>query len=157
MEHLGPSLAIAAFTANTTLDECDDVRIGMKSPDAGIAPEALLDTMYMALTVGDGPASTRLYKPCAEQFPAATNPVLATCEHFTKGENGTSRGDAGPMRGVVVIGIRANFYNIETLGNDARMKECLDHKGEWQAVSPTSPEYARALQLRAIRAGATPP
>ena len=139
------TVSVATFTKGTRLDECDDFTITLP-PETDGGQEILsktLDAMSKDLATlvvrgGGGKKSSKIGKPCAEQF--RTTPVLATCVAQLKG-------DAG---GELDVAVR--YYNLDTItSSDTYMKNCLDMHGDWQAADKDSDEYREAVHARARR------
>lgn len=47
--------------------------------------------------------------------------------------------------------IESHYYDLDSLSNDVYMRECIDRKGDWQAVDKTSDEHREAIRARACR------
>lgn len=72
----------------------------------------------------------KLSKPCTESF--ADRVELAGCT-FEKTKDGAT------------VKMRSHIYAFDVaFQTDANMRECLEMKGEWKAISRTSAEYNRA-------------
>jgi hypothetical protein len=132
---------IVTFTKATLLDECTEVAIELPpTADAGAASdflEKLVDNIMKGMKQG----ASRIYKGCTEQF--RTNPVLATCTVSTE-----VKGDSGAAE----IMITERFYDLDTITtSDSYMKQCIEVKGDWQAVDHDSQEYREAVRARSRR------
>jgi hypothetical protein len=77
---------------------------------------------------------TKIGKPCAESFPDRT--AYATCT-LTKRED-----DGGTSVSIVVVSHRFDFAAVAD--TDRNMKECLEMRGEWNAIRRDSPEWHAA-------------
>jgi len=137
-------VSFATFTPKGTfLDECIDFII---TPPPGV--DAGSDfTEGFAKAVAKKKNTSRIYKPCADQF--QTTPALAECKTHISVPLKT---DAGVVWGTSEIDSQEQYYNLDTLTNgNEYMKDCLDMKGDWTGVDKDSPEYREAVRARARR------
>jgi hypothetical protein len=124
--------AVAIFTGDHVLEECDDFAVTLPpGVDGGaLALDKLVDSIKMDKDGG----ALRLGKPCAEQFPS--DPVLARCIASTE-----MKGD----QGVVKRSFTGRYYGPDMLrNNDVYMQSCIDMNGEWKVVSHDSKEWREA-------------
>lgn len=121
------SQASVARIAKDALNECVDMSTDLAADaDAGKDPAAELvkDMAKKDKTL------TLIPKACGEQF--ADRTALATCTMKQVGKNGT-------------ITVASHRYSFADVGlSDAAMKECLDMKGDWNAVPRDSAEFRKA-------------
>lgn len=121
---------------NDSLGECVDFSIDVTlAPDAGEPKKDPIEALMKNMK-----GLTKIGKPCAEAFPDRT--VFATCT-LTKRED-----DGGTSVSMVIVSHRFDFAAVAD--TDRYMKECLDMRGEWNAIRRDSPDWhaAKAEQAR---------
>jgi hypothetical protein len=124
--------AVATFTGDTLLDECDDFVLTL--PPGIDAGAKALDRLVESLKKGRQGETSRFDKPCAEQFPS--DPVLATCTVSAK-----VKGDLG----IVERAFTGRYYDLGTLqSSDVTMKSCIGMNGKWETVAHDSKEWREA-------------
>jgi hypothetical protein len=139
---------VAAYFRKDALDECVEFTVDVTpSADAGadwrVKSEKAVQEHFKKMH-GKDKNLTEVQTSCAEAF--ADRTVLATCSAATD----MSKGDAGA--GSVVMTVESSYYNFATVGeDDTFMKQCLEIKGKWKALSRDSHDW-RVAQLKSMNA-----
>jgi len=125
-----PIKRTASFVAfeGDRLDACIDA-VGLVPRDAVAKFEEGM------IATGEKVGATRIQKTCGEQF-SDRSPQASCFMRLAKNDNGS-------------IALNILYYSTDSVDSDAKMKECLQQRGDWQSYRGDPKAARERVRMRA--------